>query len=104
MPRKDYPRVYVETAQDSFDLQLSQIEKADLSPTLQRNSLRNLALALELQFVHRQRGLEPAGGALVELRSVAELLMHDVKAPVAIDYLRQLASEAFDELYEVFAV
>ena len=104
LARKEYPRVYIETAQDSFDAQLEQIEKAELAPALQRNALRNLALSLEMHFVHRQRGLEPTDGALVELRSVAELLLHDVKAPVAIDYLRQLASEAFDELYAMFAV
>ena len=98
LARKEYLRVYIETAQDAFDAQLDQIEKADLAPTLQRNALRNLALSLEMHFVHRQRGIEPKHGALTEL------LLHDAKAPVAIDYLRQLASESFDELYEVFAV
>jgi hypothetical protein len=103
LARKDYPRVYIETAQDAFDVQLAQLEKAELAPALQRNALRNLALSLEMHFVHRQRGLEPNNGALKELRSVAELLMHDAKAPVALEYLRNLASESFDELFEVFA-
>lgn len=103
LARKEYPRVYIETAQDAFDVQLAQLEKAELAPALQRNALRNLALSLEMHFVHRQRGLEPKDGALKELRSVAELLMHDAKAPVALEYLRNLASESFDELFQVFA-
>jgi hypothetical protein len=103
LARTEYPRVYIETAQDSFDAQLAQLEKAELAPVLQRNALRNLALSLEMHFVHRQRGLEPKDGALKELRSVAELLMHDAKAPVAIEYLRELAKGSFDELLEFFA-
>ena len=102
--RKNYPQVYIESFQDAFDAQLALIEKANLSPALQRNSLRNLALSFELHFVHRMRSLEKNDGGLVELRSVAELLMHDAKAPIALEYLRELASEAFEELYEVFAL
>jgi hypothetical protein len=104
LARRNYPRVYIETAQDSFEAQLAQLAKAELTPALARNALRNLALSLEMHFVHRQRGLEPKDGALKELRSVAELLMHDVKAPIAIEYLRQLASGSFDELLEAFAI
>ena len=102
--RKDYPRAYVEAFQDAFEIQLGQIETADLSPAIQRNALRNLALSLEMHFVHRARGIEKQGGALLELRSVAELLMHDAKAPIALNYLRELASDSFEELYEVFAL
>jgi hypothetical protein len=103
LARKDYPRVYIETAQDAFEAQLAQLEKAELAPVLQRNALRNLALSLEMHFVHRQRGLEPKDGSLKELRSVAELLMHDAKAPVALAFLRELADGVFEELNERYA-
>ena len=104
LARKEYPRAYIEAFQDAFEVQLGQIEKADLSPAIQRNALRNLTLSLELHFVHRSANIEKQGGALLELRSAAELLMHDAKAPIALNYLRELASDSFDELYEVFAV
>ena len=104
LARKEYPRAYIEAFQDAFDVQLAQIEKADLSPTVQRNSLRNLALSLELHFVHRMRGMEKKDGGLKELRAVAELLMHDAKAPIALEFLRELANDSFAELYEVFAL
>ena len=104
LARKEYPRAYIEAFQDAFEVQLGLIEKADLSPAMQRNALRNLALSLELHFVHRMRGMEKKDGALKELRAVAELLMHDAKAPIALNYLRELASDSFEELYEVFAL
>jgi hypothetical protein len=102
--RKEYPRAYIEAFQDAFEVQLGQIENADLSPAMQRNALRNLALSLELHFVHRSPDIEKQGGALLELRSAAELLMHDAKAPIDLNYLRELASDSFEELYEVFAL
>ena len=104
LARKEYPRTYIEAFQDAFDVQLAQIEKAELSPVLQRNALRNLALSLEVHFVHRMRGIEKKDGGLKELRAVAELLMHDAKAPIALEFLRELASDSFEELYEVFAL
>jgi hypothetical protein len=104
LARKEYPRAYIEAFQDAFDVQLSQIEKADLSPALQRNALRNLALSFEMHFVHRMRAIEKKEGALKELRAVAELLMHDAKAPIALEFLRELAGDSFEELYEVFAL
>ena len=104
LARKEYPRAYIEAFQDAFDVQLGQIEKADLSPAVERNALRNLALSLELHFVHRMRGMETKDGGLKELRAVAELLMHDAKAPIALEFLRELANDSFAELYEVFAV
>ena len=104
LARKEYPRAYIEAFQDAFDVQLAQLEKGDLSPAVQRNALRNLALSLELHFVHRMRGMEKKDGGLKELRAVAELLMHDTKAPIALEFLRELANDSFAELYEVFAL
>ena len=104
LARKEYPRAYIEAFQDAFDVQLAQIEKAELTPAVQRNALRNLALSLEVHFVHRMRGMEKKDGSLKELRAVAELLMHDAKAPITLEFLRELASDSFEELYEVFAL
>ncbi|WP_296648462.1 hypothetical protein [Rhodoluna sp.] len=104
LARQEFTRSYIEAFQDAFDVQLAQIEKAELSPAVQRNALRNLALSLELHFVRRMRRLEKKDDGLKELRAVAELLMHVAKAPIALEFLRELASESFEELYEVFAV
>jgi hypothetical protein len=101
--RKTYPQVYIDSAQDSIALQLEQLEKADLSPVVSKNALRNLALSLELHFVDRQQNLEQDGGALQDLRAVAALLTHDAKAPIALSYLKELVEEVFSELGEKFA-
>ena len=73
--RKNYPQVYIDSAQDSFLLQLDQLEQAQLSPAVSKNALRNLALSLELHFVDRLQILEQDGGPLQDLRAVAALLL-----------------------------
>jgi hypothetical protein len=100
---RKYPQVYIDSAQDSLALQLDQIEQAQMSPALSKNTLRNLALSLELHFVDRAEAHEPEGGALQDLRAVAALLTHDAKAPIAIGYLRELIDDVFAELNEHFA-
>ncbi|WP_296648454.1 hypothetical protein [Rhodoluna sp.] len=101
--RKNYPQVYIDSAQDSFMLQLEQLEQAQLSPAISKNALRNLALSLELHFVDRLQVIEQDGGALQDLRAVAALLTHDAKAPVALGYLKELVDEVFLELNKNFA-
>ena len=101
--RKSYPQVYIDSAQDSFLLQLDQLEQAQLSPAVSKNALRNLALSLELHFVDRLQILEQDGGPLQDLRAVAALLTHDAKAPIAIGYLKELVDDVFAELNEKFA-
>lgn len=99
---RKYLQVYVDSAQDSIALQLEQIEFAQLSPAISKNALRNLALSLELHFVDRAKPLERDGGALQELSAVAALLTHDAKAPIAIEYLKELIDDVFAELNDKF--
>jgi hypothetical protein len=100
---RKYTQVYIDSAHDSIMLQLEQIETAQLSPALSKNTLRNIALSLELHFVDRSQNLEQDGGALQDLRAVAALLTHDAKAPIALGYLKELVDEVFTELNEKFA-
>ena len=99
---KSYPQVYIDSAQDSFVLQLEQLESIETNASVFKMASRNLALALELHFVDRDQAVEAEGGALQDLRAVAALLTHDAKAPVALGYLRELVDEVFAELNEKF--
>jgi hypothetical protein len=101
--RKSYPQVYIDAAQDSFLLQLDQLATIESNAAAFKMASRNLALALELYFVERDQDLETEGGALQDLRAVAALLTHDSKAPVALDYLRELVDDVFAELFATFA-
>ena len=99
---KSYAQVYIDSAHDSFVLQLEQLESIETNASVFKMASRNLALALELHFVDRDQAVEAEGGALQDLRAVAALLTHDAKAPVALGYLRELVDEVFAELNEKF--
>lgn len=98
-----YPQVYIDSAHDSFLLQLEQLTAIEDTGAVFKMASRNLALALELHFVDRNHSSEVEGGALQDLRAVAALLTHDAKAPIALGYLRELVDEVFAELNSKFA-
>lgn len=100
---KHYPQVYIDSAHDSFLLQLEQLAGINESDAIFKSASRNLALALELHFVDRKQSLEIEGGALKDLRAVSALLTHDAKAPVALGYLRELVDDVFAELNTNFS-
>ena len=97
-----YDPDYVWAAQESFQLQLEAFDQQPLTAVAQRTYLRNILLALDRQFAHRNRASEVPGGSLQELRDAAELLLHDSKAPVALPYLKELIDDCFAELAENF--
>lgn len=97
-----YESGYVWAAQESFQLQLEALEQQPLTAVAQRTYLRNMLLALDRQFAHRNPAQEQPGGALQELRDAAELLLHDSKAPVALPYLKLLIDDCFAELAQKF--
>lgn len=93
-----FPRAYIEAFEDSFFLQLEELQKSPVSPKLQKYFLRNLLISLEAHFTGRSKSLEHPEGPLVELRAAAELMLFDSKNPVAREYLEELALESFAEL------
>jgi hypothetical protein len=97
-----FPADYVWNAKESFELQLEALAGQPISELQEKYYLRNLLISLELHFVNRDRGLEPAGGSLQELRDAATLLVHDAKTPVARAYFQELAEGVFAELVGAF--
>lgn len=93
-----YPPVYIDEFEESFALQLEELDRASLPPKVLKHYLRNLLCAMELQFADRKQSLEPATGALKDLRAAAALMRFDMKAPVAREYLEELAGEVIAEL------
>lgn len=100
---KHYAQVYIDSAHDSFLVQLELLASIESNQAAFKMAARNLALALELHFVDRNQSVEAEGGALQDLRAVAALLTHDAKAPVALGYLRELVDEVFAELNANFS-
>lgn len=103
MATSKYPRAYIEAFEDAFFVQLDELDQNALSPKLQKYFLRNLLISLEAHFADRAPALEHPQGHLVELRAAAQLMLFDSKAPVAREYLQELALEAFAELKVSFS-
>ncbi len=97
-----FPADYVWNAKEAFELQLESVGKPPLSVLQEKYFLRNLLLSLELHFNDRDSSLEKEGGSLQELRDAAVLLLHDAKAQVARNYLKELFEEVFAELADRF--
>ena len=73
---KRYEKDYVDACEKQLDAQLAAWTQVKSTPDFERLFFGNLAVVLEMYFVHRMRGLEGKdGNALNEVRMIARSIV-----------------------------